>query len=117
MRERKQARMVFRYRVDRKIRGFVMSIMNWITPSSCEVSVDLRRENIKRILLVRGLSRMGDTILATPAILRLCDSFPDATIDFAGPAIAKALFQNLPVGCHYEVCQDEADHFRRPGRT
>jgi hypothetical protein len=56
-----KTRMAFRYRLDRKIRGLVMKIMNWITPSSCEERVNFRRQNIKRILLIRSLFRMGES--------------------------------------------------------
>ena len=95
----------FRYRLDRKIRASVMWGMSWITHRSREERVDLQRQNIKRILLVRSIFRMGDSILATPAILLLRKNFPEAKIDFVGPRISKALFQNLPIDRHYEVYQ------------
>jgi ADP-heptose:LPS heptosyltransferase len=95
----------FRYWVDRNIRASVMSVMSWITPRSREESVNLQRQEIKRILLVRALFRMGDSILATPAILLLRKNFSSATIDFVGPSIAKKLFVNLPIDNQYEVYQ------------
>jgi len=98
-------KLALRYRLDRKIRATVMSLMGRLTRKSPEQAVDLKSETVKKILLVRGIFRLGDLILATPAILLLRDNFPDASIDFAGPAIAKALFQNLPIGRHYEACQ------------
>jgi len=79
--------------------------MGRLTRRSPEQTVDLKSETIEKILLVRGIFRLGDAILTTPAILLLRDNFPGATIDFAGPAVAKALFQNLPIGRYYEVCQ------------
>ena len=69
--------------------------MNRITVSPGEEAINLRGQNIKKILLVRGLFRMGDSILATPAISLLRDNFPAATVDFVGPRVAKKLFQNL----------------------
>src|SRR5258706_1224974 len=95
----------FRYWLDRNIRASVMSVMSWMIPRSCEESVDLQRQNIRKILLVRALFRMGDSILATPAILLLRKNFPSATIDFVGPPIAKTLFVNLPIDNQYEVYQ------------
>jgi heptosyltransferase-3 len=94
-----------RYWLNRRIRAFVMWMMKALAPSSTEVQVDLRRENIQRILLVRSLFRMGDSILATPAILLMRKNFPQAKIDFVGPRIAKVLLQNLPIDHHYEVFQ------------
>jgi ADP-heptose:LPS heptosyltransferase len=58
---------------------------------------DRRCQDIKKILLVGGLFGMGDSILATPAILLLRHNFPAATIDFVGLRIGKKLFQNLPI--------------------
>jgi heptosyltransferase-3 len=94
-----------RYWLNRRIRDFVMWMMKRLTPSSTEAQVDLRRENIQRILLVRSIFRMGDSILATPVILLMRKNFPQAKIDFVGPRIAKVLFQNLPIDHHYEVFQ------------
>lgn len=103
MTEANETRKAVRYRLDRIIRTFVMGFMNRVTPSSNEQRADFRRQDIKRILLVRGLFRMGDTILATPAILLFQKNFPGAKIDFVGPRIAKVLFENLPIDHHYEV--------------
>jgi len=94
-----------RYWLNRRIRAFVMWVMKALAPSSTEAQVDLRRENIQRILLVRSLFRMGDSILATPALLLMRKNFPQAKIDFVGPPIAKALLQNLPMDHCYVVFQ------------
>ena len=91
------------YRTDRMIRTLVMWVLGWITARSSERRVDFQRENIKKILLVRGIFRMGDSILATPAILLLRKNFPGARIDFVGPVISKVLFENLPIKEHYEI--------------
>ena len=77
--------------------------MNRVTVSPREEAINLQGENIKKILLVRALFRMGDSILATPAISLLRDNFPSATIDFVGPRIAKELYQNLPIDQCYEI--------------
>ena len=103
MKGRKGMKLSLRYRADRLIRGLVMHVMGWITRGSAEQPVDLRNEDIKNILLVRPIFRMGDSILATPAILLFRENFPRARIDFVGSAISKLLFQNLPLDHHYEV--------------
>jgi ADP-heptose:LPS heptosyltransferase len=92
-----------RYRLDRTIRDVVMVVMGRITRRSSERRVLLRKQEIKKILLVRGIFRMGDAILATPAITLCRRNFPDARIDFVGPGITKALFQRLPIDRYYEI--------------
>jgi len=52
--EANETRQAFRYRLDRVIWAFVMGFMNRVTPTSNEQRVDFRRQDIKRILLVRG---------------------------------------------------------------
>ncbi len=91
------------YSFDRTFRAGVMWIMNRITARASEQKVDLRAEDIKRILLVRGLFRMGNAILATPAISLMQHNFPSATIDFVGPGITKKLFENLPIDHYHEI--------------
>jgi ADP-heptose:LPS heptosyltransferase len=92
-----------RYSFDRRFRAGVMWIMNRMTAIAPDVQVDLRGEDIKRILVVRALFRMGDAILATPAISLLRHNFPTATIDFVGPSITKKLFKSLPINRYHEI--------------
>jgi lipopolysaccharide heptosyltransferase II len=92
-----------RYRVDRSIRAAAMRLLSWITRRSSRETIDFRPQKITKILLVRSLFRMGDAILATPAILLLRRNFPAATIDFVGSSMSKQLFKNLPIDRHYEV--------------
>ena len=94
-----------RYWLDKKIRSAVMRICAWVTPRSKGRRVDLRRQEIKKILLVRSIFRMGDSILATPAILLLRNNFPAAQIDFVGPRVSAILFRHLPIDNHHEVYQ------------
>jgi len=95
----------FRYRLNKKIRALATRLMGLITARSNEDPLDFHREQIKKILLVRATFRMGDSILATPAIFLLRKNFPQAAIDFVGPAISKTLFQNLPINNHYQIYQ------------
>lgn len=96
-------RIAFRYRFDRVIRAAMMFILRRISPRSAPRLADLRREKIEKIVLVRGIFRLGDAILATPAILLLRQNFPTAQIDFVGSSAAKALFTNLPINRFYGV--------------
>ena len=95
-----------RYELDKKIRAVVMWVMGRITQTSTEQRVDLRGQNIKKILLVRGIFRMGNSILATPAIVLFRKNFPNAKIDFVGPGISESLFQKLPIN-HYHVIHQQ----------
>ena len=98
-------RAAFRYRLDRSIRILVMRIMNGMTPDLRDQEVAFQPHKIKKILIVRSLFRMGDAILATPAILLFRRNFPAAKIDFVGSPISKLLFENLPIDRHYEMCK------------
>src|SRR5258708_8534892 len=100
-----ETKKAFRYRLDRATRGCVMRVMNWLTPAAPEQRADFRQTEIQRVLLVRSLFRMGDSILATPAILLFRKNFPAARIDFVGPRLSKTLFRNLPIDHHYEAAR------------
>ena len=98
--------MVLRYRLSKRIRALATWVTGVIAPRADEQQLDFHREQIKKILLVRATFRMGDSILATPAIFLFRRNFPDARIDFVGPSISKVLFQNLPIDNHYQIYQD-----------
>jgi len=100
-----ETKKAFRYRLDRAIRVCVMRVMNWLTPAAPERRADFRQTEIQRILLVRSLFRLGDSILATPAIVLFRKNFPAAQIDFVGPRMSKTLFRNLPIDHHYEAAR------------
>ena len=93
----------FFYKLNRAISGLAGRIMNLATTRSADAEVDLSREPIRKILLVRGNFRMGDSVLASPAILLFRKNFPDARIDFVGSPMSRALFQNMPIDRHYEI--------------
>lgn len=99
----KATKKAFRYWLDGKVRAIVMWIMNRITADSSKLKMEIRGQDIKKILLVRSLFRMGDAILATPAIFLFRKNFPGARIDFVGSRLSKRLFENLPIDHHYEV--------------
>jgi hypothetical protein len=68
-------------------------MMAFVTSRSKEERLDFGKERIERILLVYATFRLGDSILATPAIL-FRRNFPHASIDFVGAPIAKVLYRN-----------------------
>jgi heptosyltransferase III len=87
----------FSYSLNDKMRTLVMRMMALVTSRSKEERLDFGKERIERILLVRATFRLGDSILATPAIFLFRRNFPHARIDFVGAPIAKVLYRNLPV--------------------
>ena len=74
--------MVLRYRLSKRIRALATWVTGMIAARADEEELDFHREHIKKILLVRATFRMGDSILATPAIFLFRRNFPDARIDF-----------------------------------
>jgi heptosyltransferase III len=102
---RRNQKRALRYRLDRGVRNFVMALMTRLTPDLRDEKVELQPQKIRKILIVRSLFRMGDAILATPAIRLFRNNFPAARIDFVGPPISKRLFENLPIDRHYAICK------------
>src|SRR5262245_24818813 len=94
---------IFRYSLDQKLRRAVNWIMQCVTTRSKEERLDLRSEKVKKILLVRATFRMGDSILAIPAIVLFRKNFPQARIDFAGAPISAKLFRDLPIDHHFSI--------------
>ena len=72
----------FSYSLNDKIRTLAMRMMAFVTSRSKEERLDFGKERIERILLVRATFRLGDSILATPAIFLFRRNFPHARIDF-----------------------------------
>src|SRR5919109_1269307 len=97
MRQRKK----FRYSLNQRIRDVAKRIMRSVTIKSKEKELHLHKEEVKRILLVRANFRMGDLILATPAISVFRKRFPHARIDFVGSSISETLFRSLPIDHHF----------------
>lgn len=91
------------YRLNKRISAAATAAVKLVLPRATEARVDLRREAIEKILLVRPNFRMGDSILATPAVWLFRKNFPRARIDFVGSPMSRALFQNLPIDHHYEI--------------
>lgn len=92
-----------RYRLDRLIRKLVMRLIMGVTSRRQTVAVDLRGQDLKRILLVRTNFRMGNAILTLPAIAAFRKNFPNAKIDYLGSPFSRVLFQNQSLDRHYET--------------
>lgn len=97
----KEIRKPLRYRVDGWIRQAAMHAISGLAPRSKTESLDPRSASIKKILLVRANFRMGNAILALPAIAAFRKNFPNATIDFVGSPISNLLFQGQSLNHHF----------------
>jgi hypothetical protein len=69
----------FSYYFNDKIRTLTMRMMALVTRRSKEERLDFGKERIERILLVRATFRLGDSLLATPAIFLFRRNFPSPT--------------------------------------
>jgi heptosyltransferase-3 len=98
-------RKVFHYDVNHRIRQMIMRTMSMFAGESEEIPFDPNKETIEKILLVRATYRIGESVLATPAISLFRSKFPRARIDFVGGATSKILFQNLPIDHHYQLAR------------
>jgi len=94
---------IFRYSLDQKFRSAANWIMRQVTTESKEERLDLHKEQLKKILLVRATFRMGHSILAVPAILLFRKTFPHARIDFVGAPVSAKAFGNLPIDHHFSI--------------
>jgi len=90
-----------RYRLDRSIRYLIMRIIGWLAPKVEGVDLEPRNPSIKKILLVRANFRIGNALLALPAIAAFRKNYPDAEIDFIGSPISQLLFRHQPLDRHY----------------
>ncbi len=91
----------FRYRIDRWIRQLAMRVIGWCVHEKDEVISDPYCSTIKKILMVRANFRMGNALLALPAVAGFRNRFPDAQIDFVGSPVSNVLFQFQPLNHHF----------------
>ncbi len=91
----------FPYWLNKNIRHLATKMMSLVNGVSEAKELDLDRERIEKILLVRANYRMGNSILAIPAITLFRRNFPSARIDFVGSPMSGILFQNLPIDRHF----------------
>jgi heptosyltransferase III len=88
---------IFRYLLNQKLRWAAHWAMRLLIWRWEEQPIDLHHQELERILIVRATFRLGDSILAIPAILWFRKLFPHARIDFLGAPISAKLFENLPI--------------------
>jgi heptosyltransferase III len=91
------------YWLDQKIRRVATWILCRLTTKAVGTELDVRSEPVAKILLVRANFRMGDLILATPAVSLFRKAFPSARIDFVAGPIATKLFRHLPIDRHFSI--------------
>src|SRR4051812_23145255 len=77
--------------------------MGRLLPGCEEKSLDTDRLSVDKILIVRATSRLGDSILAMPAIWALHKKYPHARIDFVGAPISAPLYKTLPINRQYTL--------------
>jgi heptosyltransferase-3 len=94
---------VVRYWLNQRLRHAIKWIIRFLTAESDERPLKLHSEKIDKILLVRATFRMGDSILAAPAVSLFRKRFPNARIDFVGSPISRTLFRNLPLDRHFNI--------------
>ena len=92
----------FRYSLNQKLRRCLFWIMRWITPLSSEESFN-PNQRIEKVLIVRATFRLGDCVLAIPAIWTLRRKYPHARIDFVSAPISAALSKLLPIHRHFAL--------------
>ena len=74
-----------------------------LAPRRQPISIDLRGQDLKRILLVRANFRMGNAVLTLPAVAAFRRRYPQARIDYLGSPMSRLLFLNQPLDHHYEA--------------
>ena len=92
-----------RYRLDRLVRNLAMRVISGLASANDAQSADPRGQDLRRILLVRANFRIGNLVLALPALAAFRKNFPQAKIDFVGSPISRVLFQNLSFDEHYDT--------------
>jgi len=98
-----------KHRVEATFRHASMGFIGRLARLSPHERVEFQKQKITKILLVRPSFRMGNSILATPAIFLFQRNFPEAQIDFLGSPISEILFQNLPIERHYAITRQFPD--------
>ena len=87
-----------RYRLDQWLRNSVHYLTGLVTTREKEQpQPNLANEEIKKLLIVRATFRLGDSVIAIPAIFSFRKLFPNARIDFLGAPLVVELFKDLPL--------------------
>src|SRR5690349_12428511 len=86
-----------------KLRHLMMRLMSAVGAQRADGPGDFDLQTISKVLLVRATYRIGDAVLATPAIHLFRKKLPGARIDFVGGPICAVVFKNLPIDRHYSI--------------
>jgi heptosyltransferase III len=92
-----------RSRFDRLIRDLAMGLITALVSNPHEQEADPRGQSLQRILLVRANFRVGNVLLALPALTAFRKRYPRAQIDFVGAPVSRLLFQQQKLDRHYET--------------
>lgn len=94
-------------RIRRRLRRLVLRVLFVLAPRGDAPLPDLK--SARRILVVLVNFRLGNTLLATPAVRALTESLGGSTIDFLGGPSAPAFFQGF--GLHEVIGIHRRDLF------
>src|SRR6266550_8973648 len=94
---------IFRYRLNHDLRSMIHHITTLVVTPERQQRLDLSKEQLKKILIVLATFRMGDSILAIPAVKSFRKRFPEASIDFLGAPISAEILKNLPIDNHFTI--------------
>ena len=94
---------IFRYRLNHNLRSLTHYLATLVTTPEKEQRLDLSKEQLNKILIVRATFRMGDSLLAIRAVKSFRKRFPQARIDFLGAPISAEIFKNLPIDNHLTI--------------
>src|ERR1051325_3193486 len=86
-----------------RLRHFMMGLMRAGKSQPEKSPADFDPQSVRKILLVRATYRIGDAVLATPAIHLFRSRFPSARIDFVGGPICSVVFRHLPIDHEYNI--------------
>jgi len=94
-------------RIRRRLRSGLLRVLFVLAPSGDAPLPDLK--NARRILLVLVNFRLGNTLLATPAVRALVESLGGEAMDFLGGPAAPAFLQGF--GLHEVIAVGRSDLF------
>src|SRR5262245_47449700 len=80
-----------------------MGVINAWASDNDSPSADPRCQQLQRILLVRANFRIGNLLLALPAVAAFRKKYPRAKIDFVGAPVSRVLFEQQPLDRHFET--------------
>jgi ADP-heptose:LPS heptosyltransferase len=105
--EERSTRQALVRRIRRRLRRFVFRVLFLLAPRGDAPLPDVK--SARRVLVVLVNFRLGNTLLATPAVRALAESVSGEAIDFLGGPSAPAFFQGF--GLHDVIGVERRDLF------